>query len=185
MKRIEDDIGAFAGSFRRDYTSAVNLLMHPVAASAALGALGFGLASQALGIWLGAVAGAIDAPRRLAAESAAKDAAPPRRRPVRLKLVAAGSGTKLSAPGASAFARTRPQGLAKAASPDDLKAISGIGPRLELALNRSGIRTWDQIAALDEAGIALLDERLRLGGRIGRDDWIGQAKELARDESRN
>lgn len=78
-------------------------------------------------------------------------------------------------PGAS-----RPAGLERPAAPDDLKAISGVGPKAEKVLNDLGIWTHAQIAALTEAEIAWLDGELGFGGRIGRDDWIGQAKALAR-----
>lgn len=62
---------------------------------------------------------------------------------------------------------------------DDLKAISGIGPKLEQVLNDRGIRTYAQIAALTKADIAKLDEELGFKGRIERDDWLGQAVRLA------
>ena len=62
---------------------------------------------------------------------------------------------------------------------DDLKKISGVGPKLEQTLNDLGIFRYRQIADLDEAGIEQLDEKLKFKGRIQRDDWIGQATTLA------
>ena len=65
---------------------------------------------------------------------------------------------------------------------DDLKRISGVGPKLEQLLNENGIMRFEQIAALDEAGIDELNEQLgSFRGRIERDDWITQAKELAEE----
>ncbi|WP_436399484.1 hypothetical protein [Roseobacter sp. S98] len=65
---------------------------------------------------------------------------------------------------------------------DDLKKISGVGPKLEETLNGLGIWHFDQVAALKKKDIAWVDERLRFKGRIERDDWVGQAKKLAKGE---
>ncbi|WP_299670890.1 hypothetical protein [uncultured Roseobacter sp.] len=62
---------------------------------------------------------------------------------------------------------------------DDLKKISGVGPKLEETLNSLGIWHFDQVASLTKDDIAWVDERLRFKGRIERDDWVGQAKKLA------
>ncbi|MFC5385604.1 hypothetical protein ACFPLB_06425 [Aquamicrobium segne] len=69
-------------------------------------------------------------------------------------------------------------GLDKPATMDDLKVISGIGPKLEAVLKGHGIRSVNQIAAWSDAEIAEIDNRLGLRGRIRRDDWIGQAAAL-------
>ncbi len=61
---------------------------------------------------------------------------------------------------------------------DDLKKISGIGPKLEMLLNENGIFNYSQIANLKEQEIQELDERLSFKGRIERDDWVMQAKKL-------
>ncbi len=45
---------------------AFNLMAHPLAGMAAMSAIGFGMASQALGIWAGAMSGAVAASRQLA-----------------------------------------------------------------------------------------------------------------------
>lgn len=63
-----------------------------------------------------------------------------------------------------------------AATPDDLKRIKGIGPKLEGQLNAMGITRFDQIAAWSEADVARFDGELKAIGRIARDDWVGQAK---------
>jgi predicted flap endonuclease-1-like 5' DNA nuclease len=62
---------------------------------------------------------------------------------------------------------------------DDLKRISGVGPRLEQTLNELGIWHFDQIAAWGDKEIAWVDHRVRFKGRIRRDDWVGQASALA------
>jgi small subunit ribosomal protein S2 len=67
-------------------------------------------------------------------------------------------------------------------APDDLKKITGVGPVLEQKLNDMGIFHYWQIAALGEDDIGKIDDELALHGRIGRDDWIGQAGRLAEGE---
>ena len=62
---------------------------------------------------------------------------------------------------------------------DDLKRISGVGPKLEGVLNELGFWHFDQIAAWTEAEIAWVDARLKFKGRIERDDWIAQARSFA------
>ena len=64
--------------------------------------------------------------------------------------------------------------------PDDLKMIAGIGPVLERALNAHGITSFAQIAALKKRDIAELEEKLKFPGRVARDEWIKQAKALAK-----
>ncbi|RFU13550.1 NADH-quinone oxidoreductase subunit NuoE [Rhodobacteraceae bacterium W635] len=62
---------------------------------------------------------------------------------------------------------------------DDLKKITGVGPKLEALLNEMGFYHYDQIAAWGPAEIAWVDARLTFKGRIERDDWVAQATELA------
>jgi NADH-quinone oxidoreductase subunit E len=62
---------------------------------------------------------------------------------------------------------------------DNLKEISGVGPKLEATLNEMGIYRFAQIAAWTADNIAWLDERLKFKGRIERDDWVAQARILA------
>ena len=70
---------------------------------------------------------------------------------------------------------------AKAAKPevvDDISLISGIGPVLKDKMTEAGFGTLASISKLKKADIAKLDEELSLGGRIERDEWVAQAKEL-------
>ncbi|KZM51358.1 esterase [Labrenzia sp. OB1] len=68
----------------------------------------------------------------------------------------------------------KPDGVA-----DDLKAISGVGPKLQSALNEAGIFHYWQIASLTSEQIDALDSKLDFRGRIARDRWIDQARELS------
>src|SRR6056297_493835 len=63
---------------------------------------------------------------------------------------------------------------------DDLKLLSGVGPALEKKLHEAGVTTFAQIAAWTDADIADMDEKLSFKGRIEREGWVEQAKELAK-----
>lgn len=65
---------------------------------------------------------------------------------------------------------------------DDLKRISGVGPVLEETLNDLGIYHFHQIAKFTDADIEAVENETNFPGRIGRDDWIGQARKLANGE---
>ena len=62
---------------------------------------------------------------------------------------------------------------------DDLKVISGVGPKMESVLNDFGITAWEQVAALTEDEVETLTEAIdTFPGRIARDNWVGQAGDL-------
>ena len=67
---------------------------------------------------------------------------------------------------------------AKAEVVDDISLISGVGPVLKEKLTEAGYGTLTSISKLKKADIAKLDEELGLGGRIEREEWVAQAKEL-------
>ena len=61
---------------------------------------------------------------------------------------------------------------------DDLKKITGVGPKLEEKMNDLGIYTFAQISEWGPAEVQWVDDHLAFKGRIERDDWIGQATEM-------
>lgn len=73
----------------------------------------------------------------------------------------------------------QPKAVDRPAMASDLKAISGIGPKLEKVLNGLGIWTFGQIAAWTPEEVAWVEDYLSLTGRIGRDGWTAQAAALA------
>ena len=96
-----------------------------------------------------------------------------------------------SAAGAAAPAAAAPKKAAKKAAPakaeapaatgaDDLKKLSGVGPALEKKLNEAGVTSFEQIAAWTDADVEAFGEKLSFKGRIEREGWIEQAKELAK-----
>lgn len=76
--------------------------------------------------------------------------------------------------------KNRPATIEKPAQPDDLKLISGVGPKLEGVLNGLGIYTFAQVASWKKAERDWVDGYLKFKGRIERDDWVKQAKALAK-----
>ncbi|WP_275096286.1 hypothetical protein [Sedimenticola hydrogenitrophicus] len=63
---------------------------------------------------------------------------------------------------------------------DDLKKVRGIGPKIELTLNDLGIFHYDQIAGLSRENILWLNNHLHFPGRIEREQWVEQTRELAK-----
>lgn len=74
-----------------------------------------------------------------------------------------------------------PAGKAEASS-DDLTQLSGVGPVLAKKLAKAGVTSLKQVAEWTEEDIARIDEELDFKGRIERDDWVGQAKTLTKDD---
>ncbi|TPI57771.1 MULTISPECIES: NADH-ubiquinone dehydrogenase [unclassified Mesorhizobium] len=195
----------------KEMASAVNLLAHPVAGAAAMSALSIGLANHAVGMWMGAFTGALEASQRMfqpflddleAQSEAAANASKARKATETLiakaqtfakdvtDIAANATEKALDATGADIVAQPaaaglmpedfrQPKAVDKPAKPSDLKAISGIGPKLEKVLNGLGIWTYGQIAAWTSEEIAWVEDYLSLAGRIGRDDWTAQAAALA------
>jgi len=62
--------------------------------------------------------------------------------------------------------------------PDDLTKIKGIDADLAARLKQLNCFRFDQIANFSDDDIANLDETLQLGGRIEKDDWVGNAQRL-------
>jgi large subunit ribosomal protein L21 len=61
---------------------------------------------------------------------------------------------------------------------DNLSLISGVGPKIKQSLNELGYTRFDQIAALTPDEIEAIETALKSKGRVARDEWITQAREL-------
>ncbi|PLP60469.1 NADH-ubiquinone dehydrogenase [Mesorhizobium loti] len=205
----------------QEMASAVNLFAHPVAGAAAFSALGFGLASHAFGVWVGALTGAAEISQRLMQpvlddfpgapesfsdrdETSAARAPATRARAATRKLIAEAQSAaeKITEPVAETvddvqsvetsmdeapIAATaalmpedfrKPVAIDRPAAPDDLKAITGVGPKLEKVLNDIGIWTYAQVAAWTATEVAWVDDYLGFKGRVERDGWLKQAAAL-------
>jgi NADH-quinone oxidoreductase subunit E len=118
--------------------------------------------------WLGV---AVKAPAKAAPKAAAKPAA---------------KKAEPAAPAARPAKAAKPEGLAAArdGKADDLKVIVGVGPVLEKLLHKLGYFHFDQIAAWTKAEVAWVDDNLEgFKGRVTRDEWVKQAKALAKKKS--
>ncbi len=112
---------------------------------------------------------------------AAKKAAPARKPAASKKVAPARKATKTAPAKAAAARKAGPQRLDKPkGKADDLKLISGVGPKLEQTLNKLGFWHFAQIAKWTKKDIAIVDDELSFKGRIERDDWVRQAKALAK-----
>lgn len=69
-----------------------------------------------------------------------------------------------------------------AGNADDLKLINGVGPVLEKKLNAFGVTQFSQVGKFLKKDIIALDDALSFKGRIDRDQWVKQAKALAKGE---
>ena len=72
----------------------------------------------------------------------------------------------------------RPVGIEKPETSDDLKLISGVGPKIEGILQSLGIHTFAQIATWNDDHREWVDSYLNFKGRIDRDEWVKQAEAL-------
>jgi NADH-quinone oxidoreductase subunit E len=106
-------------------------------------------------------------PQEKAAESKAKPKAKAKSTAPKETAADAGAGEKPAL-------LKKPKGEA-----DDLKKLSGLGPKLEASLNEIGVYHYSQIASWTAEETAWVDSALKLRGRIERDNWIDQAKDLA------
>lgn len=110
--------------------------------------------------------------------SVAADTAPKRTAPSPAKNKAGEStktkgATKASGVGGAAPARASSDGA------DDLKKIKGVGKVIEGKLHDHGITRFAQIAAWTKADVEAFNKKLSFSGRIEREEWIAQAKDLA------
>jgi len=62
---------------------------------------------------------------------------------------------------------------------DNLQLIKGVGGVLESLLNEIGIYHFDQISNLSKEEVLWLDNSMSFPGRIEREEWVSQAKDLA------
>ncbi|MGP9789940.1 50S ribosomal protein L21 [Roseinatronobacter sp. NSM] len=102
-----------------------------------------------------------------------------------IEAAAPAKPAKAAKAGAAAVEGSKPANLlseARDGKADDLKKISGVGPKLETLLNENGVFHFDQIAAWNAAEIAYMDDQLSFKGRIERDGWIDQAKQFAAEK---
>ncbi|HQZ11450.1 MAG TPA: hypothetical protein PK286_01075, partial [Devosia sp.] len=75
----------------------------------------------------------------------------------------------------------RPAGLPapRGGEPDNLKQIKGVTAQLESSLHQLGIYHFDQIASWDQKAVRWIDTHLALKGRLAKEKWVEQARDLS------
>ncbi len=129
------------------------------------------------------------AAKKPAAEKPAKETSIPKKKaeklkaePAPLKKTATTKSAAAETPAAAADEKKpRTMKAPRKSGADDLKRISGVGPKLEGVLNELGFWHFDQIAKWTDAEVAWVDSRLKFKGRIERDNWIAQAADFAKN----
>ena len=67
---------------------------------------------------------------------------------------------------------------------DEFRRLKGVGPKFAARLNELGLTRYEQLAGLNDAEVAHLDERLGpFRGRLERDRVVEQARYLARGDT--
>ena len=123
------------------------------------------------------------AAKKAAAKPAAAKAAPKAKVAAPAKAPAKAAPKAAAAPAttaATAEKKPRTMTAPRKSGADDLKLISGVGPKLEIVLNEIGFWHFDQVSKWTATEIAWVDSRLKFKGRIERDNWVDQATELAK-----
>ena len=121
--------------------------------------------------------------RSPASKPAAPKAAASKARATSAQPAKAKAEEPVAAKPAAAKPKAQKSSPAPAASPDNLKQIKGIGPQIEAKLNAAGINSFAQIAAWTKKQQAEFAEQLSFAGRIEREQWVSQAKILAKGGS--
>ena len=171
------------------------LMGHPTAMMAAATVVGMGVSGQIAGMWLGFMKGLSEGVEGYPGEpevssDAADIAGAPeveRQQPAEkqaIRVVVDNDAAAAAEPQPIAETSEKPVDADQTSvsrdkvAADDLKRISGIGPKLATILAVKGYGGFSAIAAMDSATAKALDDELGLDGRIERDDWPGQARAL-------
>lgn len=102
----------------------------------------------------------------------AKEAAP--------KAAAKKPAAKKDEAAKSAAKKAAPKKEAAPAKADDLTKMKGLGKVFAGKLEAEGITTFAQIAKMKKADIEALEEKIGASGKFESNDWVAQAKELAK-----
>jgi large subunit ribosomal protein L21 len=109
-----------------------------------------------------------------------------RRRNGHRQVLTAVTITDILTGGAKPAAKAKAAAAPKAAAPtaattgksDDISLIGGVGPKMEAGLIELGYTTFASIAAWSADDVAKVEAHLKQKGRVGREEWVEQAKEL-------
>ncbi|MCB1472059.1 MAG: 50S ribosomal protein L21 [Rhodobiaceae bacterium] len=96
------------------------------------------------------------------------------------EILTGGAKPKAAAKKAAPKAESKPVAAeaATSAGGGDIELIAGVGPAIKKKLVAAGVTSWEQIAGWSAADIERFDAELNLRGRIEREEWVEQAREL-------
>ncbi len=116
--------------------------------------------------------------RKTAAPKAKVEAPKVKVAPVAKPKVAAPVKVK-AAPVAKPKSAAKPKAAPKVVIPDNLELLKGVGPKLNTLLKTLGVTSFEQVANWSASDVREIDSKLgTFAGRIGRDNWVDQAKLL-------
>ena len=69
---------------------------------------------------------------------------------------------------------------ARGGAADDLKKLTGVGPKMVAAMHDNGVFHFDQMTAWNADEIAVMDDALTAKGKL--ENWIAQARDLAAEK---
>ena len=96
-----------------------------------------------------------------------------------MATAASSSVAAIAVPAATMLSKPKGIAGARAGKADELQRLSGVGPKNEAILHHLGFFHFDQIATWTKQEVAWVDDHLKFGGRIEREEWVRQAKLLA------
>lgn len=125
-------------------------------------------------------------PAKAPAKAAPAKKAPAKKAPAAKAPANKGSAAAATTARAPVAADGKPEMLdaPREGGADDLKQIKGVGPKLEGLLNDMGIYHFSQVAGWRKKEVEWADQNLvGFKGRVSRDEWVKQAKVLAKGGS--
>ena len=141
--------------------------------------------ADASGVKAAVGTGSVSMPEATPAAAAPQESAPAKPATTLETAVQAAKPAPKVKPDAAVTEGERPANLLDAprdGAADDLKKLSGVGPKLESVLNQNGVYHFDQIAGWGDDEVAYMDDKLSFKGRIARDNWIDQAATFAAEK---
>lgn len=121
-----------------------------------------------------------DGKKAPAKKAAAKKAAPQKEAPKKEAAPKAKAEAKKPAAKKDEAAKPAAKKAAAPAKADDLTKMKGLGKVFAGKLEAEGITTFAQIAKMKKADIEALEEKIGASGKFESNDWVAQAKELAK-----
>lgn len=120
--------------------------------------------------------------KKTAAKKAApkKDEAPKKEAAPKAKAAAKKPAAKKDEAAKPAAKKAPAKKAAAPAKADDLTKMKGLGKVFAGKLEAEGITTFAQIAKMKKADIEALEEKIGAAGKFESNDWVAQAKELAK-----